>query len=42
MSPIAWGIAFIVVAVLMLLVLGAFLVMRPVHLAGDRLSKVSG
>jgi MFS family permease len=42
MSPIAWGIAFLVVAVLMLLALGAFLVMRPADLAGDRLPKVIG
>ena len=41
MSPIAWGIAFLVVAVLMLLALGAFLIMRPADLAGDRLPKAT-
>ena len=36
MSPMAWGLAFLVVAVLMLLALGAFLVIRPRELEGDR------
>lgn len=36
MSPMAWGLAFLVVAVLMALALGAFLVMRPRELDGDR------
>jgi MFS family permease len=36
MSPMAWGLAFLVVAVLMALALGAFLIMRPRELAGDR------
>ncbi len=41
MSPIAWGIAFLVVAVLMLLALGAFLIMRPADLAGDHYRRLS-
>ncbi len=36
MSPMAWGLAFLVVAVLMALALGAFLLMRPRELDGDR------
>ena len=36
MSPIAWGLAFLVVAVLMALVLATFLVIRPRELEGDR------
>ncbi len=36
MSPMAWGLAFLVVAVLMALALGAFLAMRPRELEGDR------
>ncbi|MCF8531642.1 MAG: MFS transporter [Reyranella sp.] len=36
MSPMAWGLAFLVVAVLMALALGAFLLMRPRELEGDR------
>lgn len=36
MSPVAWGLAFLVVAVLMLLALAAFLVIRPRELEGDR------
>lgn len=36
MSPMAWGLAFLVVAVLMLLALGAFLLMKPSELEGDR------
>ncbi|MDP2334166.1 MAG: MFS transporter [Reyranella sp.] len=36
MSPMAWGLAFLVVAVLMLLALAAFLLMRPRELEGDR------
>ncbi|TAJ42456.1 MAG: MFS transporter [Reyranella sp.] len=36
MSPTAWGLAFLVVAALMLLALGAFLIMRPRELEGDR------
>ena len=38
MSPMAWGLAFLVVAVLMALALGAFLLMRPRELEGDRRS----
>jgi MFS family permease len=36
MSPMAWGLAFLVVALLMLLALGAFLMLRPRELEGDR------
>jgi MFS family permease len=36
MSPMAWGLAFLVVALLMALVLAAFLLMRPRELEGDR------
>jgi len=36
MSPMAWGLAFLVVAVLMALTLAAFLVLRPRELEGDR------
>jgi MFS family permease len=36
MSPMAWGLAFFVVAVLMALALAAFLFMRPRELEGDR------
>ena len=36
MSPMAWGLAFLVVAVLMLIALVAFLVMKPANLAADR------
>jgi len=36
MSPMAWGLAFLVVAVLMLMALVAFLVIRPRELEGDR------
>ena len=36
MSPMAWGLAFLVVAVLMALALAAFLFMRPRELEGDR------
>jgi len=36
MSPMAWGLAFLVVAVLMLGALGAFLLLKPANLAGDR------
>ena len=36
MSPMAWGLAFLVVAVLMALALVAFLLMRPRELEGDR------
>ena len=36
MSPMAWGLAFLVVAVLMALALAAFLFMRPRELDGDR------
>ena len=35
MSPMAWGLAFLAVAVLMLLALAAFLIMRPANLAGE-------
>ncbi|MGQ0584729.1 MAG: MFS transporter [Reyranella sp.] len=38
MSPMAWGLAFLVVAVLMALALAAFLLMRPRELEGDRRS----
>jgi MFS family permease len=36
MSPTAWGLAFMVVAALMLLALATFLVIRPRELEGDR------
>ncbi|MDP1840347.1 MAG: MFS transporter [Reyranella sp.] len=36
MSPMAWGLAFLVVSVLMALALGVFLFMRPRELDGDR------
>jgi len=36
MSPMAWGLAFLVVGVLMLIALVAFLVMKPANLAADR------
>jgi MFS family permease len=36
MSPMAWGIAFLAVGLLMLMALGAFLIMKPDNLAGDR------
>ena len=36
MSPMAWGLAFLIVAVLMALTLAAFLAMRPRELEGDR------
>lgn len=36
MSPMAWGLAFLVVGVLMLVALAAFLMMRPANLAADR------
>ena len=36
MSQVAWGAAFLVVALLTLLALVAFRVMRPRELAGDR------
>jgi MFS family permease len=36
MSPVAWGAAFLAVAVLGLLALSAFLLIRPRELAGDR------
>jgi predicted MFS family arabinose efflux permease len=36
MSRMAWGMAFLLVAVLMLLALAAFRLMRPRELAGDR------
>ena len=35
MSPMAWGLAFLAVAVLMLIALAAFLMMRPANLAGE-------
>jgi MFS family permease len=38
MSPMAWGLAFGVVGLLMLLALVAFLAMRPANLVGDRRS----
>ena len=36
MSLMAWGLAFLVVGVLMLVALAAFLLMRPANLAADR------
>ena len=36
MSPVAWGLAFLVVAGLMALALAAFVFIRPRELAGDR------
>lgn len=36
MSPMAWGLAFLVVGLLMLVALAAFLLMRPANLAADR------
>lgn len=36
MSPMAWGLAFGMVGLLMLLALGAFLMLRPADLVGDR------
>lgn len=36
MSPLAWGLAFLVVAVLMVLALATFLAIRPRELEGDR------
>lgn len=36
MSPMAWGLAFLVVGLLMVVALAAFLVMRPANLAADR------
>ena len=39
MSQIGWGVAFLMVAVLMLLALVAFQLMRPRELSGDRGSK---
>jgi predicted MFS family arabinose efflux permease len=36
MSRAAWGAAFLAVAVLMLLALAAFWLLRPRELAGDR------
>ena len=36
MSPLAWGLAFLVVAVLMALALAAFVIIRPRELEGDR------
>ncbi len=36
MSPMAWGLAFLLVAVLMSLALAAFLAIRPRELEGDR------
>lgn len=38
MSPIAWGLAFLAVAVLMLAALAVFLAIRPRELEGDRAS----
>jgi MFS family permease len=35
MSPMAWGLAFLVVGVLMLLALAVFLALRPANLAGE-------
>lgn len=36
MSPLAWGLAFLIVGVLMLGALAAFLLLKPADLAGDR------
>lgn len=36
MSPMAWGLAFLVIGLLMLLALAAFLIMKPANLAADR------
>lgn len=36
MSPMAWGLAFLIVGVLMLGALGVFLLLKPADLAGDR------
>ena len=36
MSPVAWGLAFLVVAVLMAVALVAFIAIRPADIAGDR------
>ena len=41
MSPVAWGLAFLAVAVLMSLALAAFLIIRPRELEGDRGGGVS-
>jgi hypothetical protein len=38
MSPLAWGLAFLVVAVFMALALATFLIIRPRELEGDRRS----
>jgi hypothetical protein len=38
MSPMAWGLAFLVVAVFIALALGVFLALRPRDLVGDRRS----
>jgi hypothetical protein len=36
MSPFGWGMAFLVIAILVLVSLVTFLLMRPMELAGDR------
>jgi MFS family permease len=36
MSPMAWGLAFLVIGLLMLVALAAFLIMKPANLAADR------
>ena len=36
MSPLAWGLAFLVIAVLMAAALASFLAIRPRELEGDR------
>ena len=36
MSPLAWGLAFGVVAVLMALAMAVFIAIRPRELEGDR------
>ncbi len=38
MSPMAWGLAFAIVGLLMLVALVVFLILRPANLAGDRRS----
>ena len=36
MSPLAWGLSFLIIAVLMALALAAFWIIRPRELEGDR------
>jgi hypothetical protein len=37
MSPLGWGLSFLVIAALMVLALVAFTLLRPRELEGDRL-----